>query len=61
LKYFLGIEVVRGPKELFLCQCKYTLEMVDECGLVGGKLVNSPLKENHKLAFASREFFDKPT
>jgi len=53
LKYFLGIEVARGPKGLFLSQHKYALEIVDECGLLSGKPSAIPMKENHKLALAT--------
>jgi len=60
LKYFLGIEVARGPLGLFLCQRKYALEIVDECGLRGSKPVDFPIKENHKLALASGKFVDDP-
>jgi len=35
LKYFLGIEVAKGLFDLFLCQCEYALEIVDECLLLG--------------------------
>jgi Reverse transcriptase (RNA-dependent DNA polymerase) len=35
LKYFLGIEIARSPIGLFLCQHKYTLDIMAECGLLG--------------------------
>ena len=49
LKYFLGIEVARGPNGMFLCQRKCALEIIDECGLLGAKPTNFPVAENHKL------------
>ena len=54
LNYFLGIEVVRGPKGMFLCQRKYALEILQECGLLGAKPADFPIEENHKLALADR-------
>ena len=53
LKCFLGIEVSRGPKALFLSQRKYALEIVDECGLLGSKPCPFPIEENYKLALAA--------
>ena len=35
LKYFLGIEVAHGSNGLFISQCKYALDIVKECGLIG--------------------------
>jgi len=34
LKYFLGIKVARSGKGLFICQQKYALEIVEECGIL---------------------------
>ena len=61
LKYFLEIEMARGPHGLFLCQCKYALEIIDECGSLGPKLTGFLMKEDHKLALASRRLLNDPT
>jgi len=61
LKYFLGIEVVRRPQGLFLCQGKYALEIFYECGLLGAKPASFPLEGNHKLAIATGPYLQDPT
>ena len=61
LKYFLGIEVARGEKGLFLCQRKYALEIVDECSLLGAKPANFPMDQNHQLALAHSKELEDPT
>ena len=48
-KYFLGIEIVRGPLEMFLTQRKYALDIVNEMGILGCKPVATPMEVNHKL------------
>jgi len=53
LKYFLGIEIARGSEAMFLCQRKYALEIIEECGLLGAKPTDFPIEENHKLALAT--------
>ncbi|XP_021740416.1 uncharacterized protein LOC110706773 [Chenopodium quinoa] len=50
LKYFLGIEVARSPEGIFLCQLKYTLDIVAESGLLGARPAGTPIEQNHTLA-----------
>ena len=59
LKYFLGIEVARGPHGLFLCQRKYALKIVVS-GLLGSKPSTFPMEANHKLAPAQGKVLDDP-
>jgi Reverse transcriptase (RNA-dependent DNA polymerase) len=49
LKYFLGIEIVRSPKGLFISQRKYTLDLLKETEKLGCKLVSTPIDSKYKL------------
>ncbi|XP_078171460.1 uncharacterized protein LOC144565545 [Carex rostrata] len=60
LKYFLGIEIARGPNGLFLSQCKYTLDILAECGLLGAKPAATPLEQNHHLSTATGDLMTDP-
>ena len=53
--------MARGPQGLFLCQRKYVLEIVDECGLLGAKPAEFPIEENHKLALADGRLLQDAT
>ena len=46
---------------MFLCQRKYALEIIDECGLLGAKPVEFPMEQNHKLALAKGTLLDDPS
>ncbi|RVW46987.1 Retrovirus-related Pol polyprotein from transposon TNT 1-94 [Vitis vinifera] len=60
LKYFLRIEVARSSAGLFLCQRKYTLDIVSEAGLLGAKPCGFPIEQNHRLGLAKGELLSNP-
>ncbi|CAL2255771.1 unnamed protein product [Prunus armeniaca] len=49
LKYFLGIEFSRFKKDIFMSQRKYTLDILQDLGLLGTCPSKFPMKQNLKL------------
>lgn len=49
LKYFLGTEVARSKKEIVVSQQKYILDLLKEIGMIGCRLVDTPMDPNAKL------------
>eukprot|EP00253_Pinus_taeda_P025042 PITA_25042 len=49
LRYFLGIEVSRSKKGIFLSQWTYVLDLLKEIGMIGCSPASTPMEENLKL------------
>lgn len=60
LKYFLGIEVARSPDGFYLCQQKYSLDILTEVGMLGCKPARFPLDQKHRLAKADGALLQNP-
>ncbi|KAK3037179.1 hypothetical protein RJ639_031066 [Escallonia herrerae] len=55
LKYFLGIEVSRSKKRIFLSQRKYALDLLRETGMLACQPVDTPVEEGLKLRIESNQ------
>jgi len=55
LKYFLGIEVLRSRHCILLSQRKYTIDLLNEVGMLAYKPSDTPAAENVKLSAHSNQ------
>jgi len=50
LKYFLGVEIARSKSDISFCQQKnYTLDILEDAGVLGAKLEKIPMKADVAL------------
>ncbi|KAI3500109.1 hypothetical protein L1887_35925 [Cichorium endivia] len=62
LKHFLGLEVDRTTEGLFLCQQKYTRDILQKFGMLECKSVSTPIEPNAKIcAHEGKELEDGTT
>nr|XP_016446370.1 PREDICTED: uncharacterized mitochondrial protein AtMg00810-like [Nicotiana tabacum] len=59
LQYFLGIEVARSKRGIFISQRKYILDLLKETDMIGCRPAESPVESNHKLQSGVGESIDK--
>jgi hypothetical protein len=58
LRYFLGLEIARSKHGIFLNQRKYTLDLIESCGLLAGKPANSPMVKDSMKTAEKTELFE---
>lgn len=60
LTYFLGIEIAWNNQEIYLCQRKYTLDILSDVDFLGVKPLGFPMEQNHQLGKAKGSLLAKP-
>lgn len=52
--------MARNSTGIFLCQCRYVLDVISKEGLLGAKPVGFPMDSNHHLFLAKDNFILNP-
>lgn len=57
MKFFLGLQITQIDKRIFICQTKYSRELLKKFGMGDSKLVSTPMVTSEKL---TRKYVSAP-
>src|SRR5581483_12490544 len=57
LHYFLGLEVLSDSSGTYLCQAKYTFDLLSRAGITDHKVVFTPLEPNLRLTLITPKLY----
>ncbi|BBH03528.1 RmlC-like cupins superfamily protein [Prunus dulcis] len=61
LKYFLGVEVAYSKQGIAISQRKYTLDILEDAGMIGAKPTKFPMEQNQRLTPSDGELLKDPS
>ena len=61
LHYYVGIEVTRDPKYIFISQKKYIRELLDKFNMIECKPLSTPMEHNLNLTLKKGNGFEDAT
>ena len=60
LRFVLGLEIAKSSKGICLCQCKYTLSLLEDTGFMYSKPCNIPMEPNLHLSASEGDLLPDP-
>lgn len=58
-RYFFGMKVAYSKEGIFLSQRKYTMDLLEETEMLGGRVASTPLEAKLKLGYNDSLMVDR--
>lgn len=61
LKYFIGLELARSTSGIIVSQCHYTLQLLEDAGMLAAKIEVTPMNSFFKLKSSNEDLLIDPS